>query len=365
MTANDSSLVGALVAQLFEPPVERRREASEKLFRLGKAATSAIPYLVRATKDEDNVVRFNAIAALGSTGASGQEVVQSLVDVLRAPIVDSGLRLIAAVKLGQLGPAAEAFLIDSLHHPDRVVRKVAADGLRQGRFDRALAVPHLVQLLDDSDEDVRSCAAGTLAEIGPQAFPHLERVIGTKTGDAVCHAARALLTSMPGHQPAIRALVAQLDDRDPAVRRHAAWFLQYAGPHGGAAVQRLIEALEDDDPKVRSFAAGTLGDIGLPSKGAEPALVKSLRQDAPDVRCSSAYALGELRAASPATVEALAEAAHDQYRDVQVAAILALEKIGALARAAVPSLRRALVRTADDPEMQARITESLRSIAEA
>ena len=120
MPADGDSTVEALVNQLFEPSVERRRAASEKLFRLGKKGSAAIPALVRATRDEDNVVRFNVIAALGSTGASGHEVVQSLVDVLRAPIMDSGLRGIAAVKLGQLGPAAEPFLIDSLHHPDGV-----------------------------------------------------------------------------------------------------------------------------------------------------------------------------------------------------------------------------------------------------
>jgi HEAT repeat protein len=362
---NERSLVEDLVLQLSEPSVLRRRDAADQLFRLGKDASLAIPALLRATKDEDNVVRFNAVAALGSTGASGQEVVLSLVDVLRAPIMDSGLRGIAAVKLAQLGPRAEPFLIDCLHHTDEVIRRKAADGLGQGRFDRALAIPHLVQLLDDAEEDVRSCAASSLEQIGPQAEAHLERAIAEKEGHAACYAARVILKRRPDYQAAIRALVAQLDDRDAAVRRHAAWFLQYAGPHGAGAVQRLVEALGDDDAKVRSFAAGSLGDIGLPARGAEPSLVKALRHDDADVRCSSAYALGELRAASPAAVEALALAVHDQYRDVQVAAILALEKIGALARAAAPSLRRALVRTADDPEMQARITESLRSIEQA
>ena len=161
---NERSLVEDLVLQLSEPSVLRRRDAADQLFRLGKDASLAIPALLRATKDEDNVVRFNAVAALGSAGASGQEVVLSLVDVLRAPIMDSGLRGIAAVKLAQLGPRAEPFLIDCLHHTDEVIRRKAADGLGQGRFDRALAIPHLVQLLDDAEEDVRSCAASSLEQ---------------------------------------------------------------------------------------------------------------------------------------------------------------------------------------------------------
>ena len=275
MPADCDVIMKALIEQLSEPSVQRRREASEKLFRLGKAASAAIPALLRAVKDEDNAVRFNAIAALGSTGASGHEVVQSLVDVLRAPVMDIVLRGIAAVKLGQLGTLAEPFLIQSLHHPDGAVRRKAADGLGQGRFDRTQAIPHLVQLLDDSEEDVRSCAAGSLEQIGPQAEPYLERAMEKKAGHTPCYAARAILKKRPDYQPAIRSLVARLDDRDPAVRRHAAWFLQYAGTHGGPAVQRLIEALADEDQKVRSHAAGSLGDIGLPARAAVPALVNA------------------------------------------------------------------------------------------
>jgi HEAT repeat protein len=364
VAANDNSLVDALVAQLSEPTVQRRRDASDELFRLGKEASAAIPALLRATKDEDNVVRFNAVAALGASGAGGPEVIKGLAEVLIAPNSFPTLKALAAVKLGRLGSPAEPCLLELLDNPDEIIRAHVAGALGEGAFDRAVVIPRLLRLLDDSNGDVRWSAGQILAKIGLQAVRYLEEVIEKNSGDAVCHAARALLANRPDHEPAIRALVAQLDSPDPAVRRHAAWFLQSAGPHGGPAVQRLIDALGDDDPKVRSFASWSLGDIGLPSKRAEQALVEALHDDA-DVRCSSAYALGELRAASPAAVEALALAVHDQYRDVQVAAILALEKIGALARAAAPSLRRALVRTADDPEMQARITESLRSIEEA
>ena len=142
-------------------------------------------------------MRFNAIAALGSAGASGHEVIQSLADVLCAPTMDSGLRGIAAVKLAQLGPAAEPVLIESLHHPDGVIRTKAADSLRQGRFDRTLAIPHLIQLLDDTEEDVRSSAAGSLEQIGPRAEPYLERAMQAKAGHGACYAARAFSTEGP------------------------------------------------------------------------------------------------------------------------------------------------------------------------
>jgi HEAT repeat protein len=365
MHADSDTIVDALVKQLSEPSVQRRRDASEELFRLGKEASAAIPALLLATKDEDNAVRFMAVAALGSSGAGGPEVIKGLTDVLIAPSSFPTLKALAAVKLGRIGPAAEPCLIQLLDHPDEIIRTHVAEALCDGDFDRTVIIPRLLRLLDDSSGDVRWSAARILAKIGLQAVPYLEEVIGKNSGDAVCHAARAILTNRPDHEPAMRALVTQLDNPDPTVRRHAAWFLQDAGPHGGPAVQRLIEALGDDDPKVRSFASWSLGDIGLPSKRAELAIVEALHDDDWAVRTSAAYALGEIRAASPAAIDGLARAVDDQFRDVQVASVLALEKIGALARAAAPSLRRALIRAADDPDMQARITESLQSIATA
>ena len=50
MATDDNSLVEDLVDQLSEPSVQRRREASEKLFRLAKGASAAIPALIRAQK---------------------------------------------------------------------------------------------------------------------------------------------------------------------------------------------------------------------------------------------------------------------------------------------------------------------------
>jgi HEAT repeat protein len=362
MATNDNSSVDDLVDQLFDPKAQTRRDAAQQLFRLGNVASAAVPALLQATKDDDNVVRYNAIAALGSTGASGPHVIQSLLEVLLSPVADSGLRGIAAVKLGQLGPPAEPFLIELLRHPDGVVRRKAADGLGMGKFDRSLAIPHLVKLLEDTDEDVRSCAASSLEQSGLLAEPLLEQALENGGGHTACYAARAILKRRPDHRLALHSLIAGLADRDPAVRRRAAWFLGYAGPYGGPAVQRLTEALEDEDAKVRSAAAQTMGDIGLPSKTAEPALVRSVKGLDPNLRDSSAYALGQLRAASPAAIDALAEAVHDQYWDVQVSSIQALGKIGPQARAAVPSLRRALILTAVDPEMRERIVEALRLI---
>ena len=227
---------------------------------------------------------FRATAALGSTGASGPGVIRRLLDILIDPDSFATLKGLAAVKLGQLGPTAEPLLLDLLAHPDRDIRTKAAGALGQGAFDRTQAIPNLVRLLDDDEESVRLSLAETLGRIVSQALPYLEEAVQTRTGRAVCYAADVLLTGRPDYQPAIRALVAHLDNHDSEVRRCAASFLEHAGPHGGAAVPRLVEALGDDDLKVRSFAAWSLGVIGLSAKEAEPPLVKALRDHDPVLR---------------------------------------------------------------------------------
>src|SRR5262245_26579938 len=70
--------------------------------------------------------------------------------------------------------------------------------------------------------------------------------------------------------------VAQLDSKDPALRRSAAFALGKVGLEGATAVPKLTALLDDPDPAVAETAASALGELGSWSKPALPRLLSLL-----------------------------------------------------------------------------------------
>ena len=89
--------------------------------------------------------------------------------------------------------------------------------------------------------------------------------------------------------------VADLKDKDPAVRRHAASALGGIGPEAEKAVPALIEALKDKDWSVRSRAAWALGSIGPRAEKAVPVLIQALKDKDPAVRSAAQIALKKIQ----------------------------------------------------------------------
>lgn len=86
------------------------------------------------------------------------------------------MRELAADSLWRIGKPAVPALIDSLGDPDPYVRTLAAGTLAQMGPDAAEAVPTLIILLEDESESVRQHAARALGQVGPgaeQAVPAL------------------------------------------------------------------------------------------------------------------------------------------------------------------------------------------------
>ena len=127
------------------------------------------------------------------------------------------------------------------------------------------AVPALVRILRDTDDEVRAWAAEALGEIGPEA------------------------------KVAIPALMKALGDSKGGVRLCAARALGRVGPEAKAAVPALIKALGDSDYIMRECAAGALGAIGPEAKVAVPALVKLSEDASFVVRQAAAAALKKIR----------------------------------------------------------------------
>ena len=154
------------------------------------------------------------------------------------------------------------------------------------------------------------------------------------------------------------AWVTDLSDKDPEVRRAAAFALGKIGAEGAtaAAVNGLTAALGDGDAGVRDFAASGLGDVltaaGRTGQGywkqTGPALRTALKDEQPRVRRSAAYALGAFGPGAAAARDELITAAGDPSPIVRQNAAWALGRLGKEAGADGVSQLRNLLKD-DEP----------------
>ncbi len=137
----------------------------------------------------------------------------------------------------------------------------------------------------------------------------------------------------------IDALITQLRDKDPDLRRAAAKKLAEAGPEAKPATAALIKALKDDDLFVRRFSAEALGAIEADPKAAVPSLAALLasEKERKEVQEAAAGSLGRLgsTAARP-----LIDTARDLSKDAAVRkrAVDSLGTLGPDARSTLSDL---------------------------
>ncbi len=229
----------------------KRVEGAEKLGRM--MSRQPLPDLVRLMQDPIPEVRIRAAKALGSIG--GLEAVASLLGALRDTNRWSALRI--ADILAGLGQAAVQPLLQEFPRLPPLARVPAIDIL--GRLRSPEAVPLLVSLLSDADENARARAAHSLGVVGdPRAAPELVRALEDPAWPVRAMAAKAL--GMLAGTAGIRALEAALADREWWVRSNAADALRQKGEPGHRALVRLLDG---PDAYAAQKAAWMLQEAGV------------------------------------------------------------------------------------------------------
>ena len=193
----------AVLDRLRGRELEPLQEAvMDTLGQIGYASRPALSSIARAagrSMDLDLAARRSADSILTSSDAQD---VNALIGQLRSRDISQRLRAVKA--LGNLGPAA--------------------------RF----ATPNLLDMLTDTDGDVRRAAIAAIRLIVPDAKPT---------------------------EAIVRALATDLTDPDPAIRFLAVRALARSG-QAAAAAASAIEALRNDpDPDVRRAAVDALSKI--------------------------------------------------------------------------------------------------------
>lgn len=248
-------------------------------------------------------------------------------------------------------------------------------------------VTALIRKLKSTSPTSRSDAADELAQeapTDPQVIPALIAALADKgnrglgqvfpqevnsTREAVVI---ALLKAGPSgerafDEQALPALIAGLQDTNPAVRQHTAVALGRAGIRAQAALTPLWTLATDDQTQVRGSAYAAL--LKIQPTSTLP-VAKLLTHDNPTVRAHAAEMLSRFEPFPADAIPLLTQALADEDSAVRCAAAQALIPFGTQAATAVPLLVAALKKTqlADlqkpDP-MELAPTRALAAIGEA
>lgn len=193
----------------------------------------------------------------------------------------------------------------------------------------------------------RKKAVTILGWSGPGALPALVELTGDKDDQVRAEAVDMLCLIAPNPEDAVPVLEGLLDDPDADVRVRSAlsiWRIKHSTTP--RTIDVLIEALTCKSAATQARAVQALAEIGPPAKKATPALIVLLRTNREwkaieaGITEHTAHALGKIRAkeAVPALIEVLEGPEYSAYED----AVNALGMIGPDAKAAVPALRRIL-----------------------
>jgi HEAT repeat protein len=268
-------------------------------------------------------------AATESRAAAGDKPpappsVPALVQTLNHS-ADNAARLQALTDLAVCGPQAEPALpnlLRLLRDQDDNFRLNAA--LALGKLGKP-AVPALVKLLADEDGDVRYHALSALGWVGADAgaaAPAIIKVFADSDAGLRRKAAEALGRIRPDPDATLAVLILVFDDVDETVRDAAS---AAVARFGARAVPLLLTAIEENKGVRQIQAVKALGHLGPPAKAAIPALRGLLLQG----QAGNAEAAAALAGIGRAAVPALVQGVEDEREEVRKLALGALEELGA------------------------------------
>lgn len=301
---------------------DKRLMALNLLGEIGKEQATAT--LVKATKDEDVLIRKTAANALGWIKFSNQsldyiidaflnddKVVRSQIAFVLGRIASQGIR----------SPRAVQLLIDALNDKSQQVQEKAAQAL--GMFKDADAVEPLINALNGSDM-VRNAALSSLGVLQDErAVEPLINLYKNKTSLKTLRQNILINLGLIGSTKAFQLILDTLRDKDVQIRAAAVNALGWLGNQ--QAIEPLIQALETDEVLVASQAAQSLGQLKA-YRVFELLLNKARFAKHPLIQIYSIKGLGELR--SEQAFDFLIKVLKSPYSDFRYEAAIALGKLG-------------------------------------
>ncbi|MCI0457921.1 MAG: HEAT repeat domain-containing protein [Gemmataceae bacterium] len=229
-------MISQLIEKLQAADEATRLRAAERLGALGDQAAKAVPALVATQTDGSDRVAIAANNAIRRIGAAG---IPYLLRMIRDPLAH------------EFRDDAAAF------HDEDEFRSYAADSLADIG---PSALPQLLKLIEDEDPIVREVAIEAIPRVGvaaEQALPKLAKALrDPRWAEAVAASIARIArhAAKPEEAGAFKVLLSAAKDSDVTLRRTAVSALEFMGERATAALPVLTEARQDPDQQVREAA---------------------------------------------------------------------------------------------------------------
>jgi HEAT repeat protein len=276
-----------------------------------------------------NLFSLGALSVAIASGCTEQPTPSPAAPVRPAPIVKKQDGRPKEVK-------TEADWLRAARDPDAAVRRLAVMSTKDVELKADVAVPVLIELLNDADDEVRWHTPVALTKFNAKRHPAIvpalaEALVKDRHNWVRSHAAMALSSiafdDKDAARPALPALTTAL--RDKAAQTNAAMALNNFGRDASPAAPALLEALKDRNARTNVLNALQNVDLGPDAETGVPALVECLQDDDKYVRQHAAWVLGRIGPSARAAIPDLTQALKDQNADVATAAAWALERVDA------------------------------------
>jgi len=288
---------------------QNRRKRLEH--RVRAAHDDAIVDLIALDADESARARF--IAALPRRHDERDVIATMLLEVV--PKVRGAAREGILQLLDEAGFTEQYLVRLSTRSPRH--RAIAAEVLGTMRAHSAL--PGLLRLLNDRNEELRVVAARALGKLGnPLAVqPLVDACMQGRIPPGTV--ASSIIQIGPAAGSLLQANLGSPDARVRALTAELAGILRLQ-----PAIDELCDLLNDPVVEVRRAAATSLGQLA--NEDAIPSLIRGLQDGDVSLRARACAALGQI--GSPDALESLRSACSDPEHDVRVAATRALTQTG-------------------------------------
>ncbi|MDF1662176.1 MAG: HEAT repeat domain-containing protein [Planctomycetota bacterium] len=342
-----ASLVACFTEALSDGDLDVRENAAQALARMGPAAISAVPLLIKLldAKESNGYMRYHLAQALGAIGEKTLSV-PALQKLLTTQ--DSTLKKRVKKSLAQLGVKVGSLRVTKFHsklaplylslevkgryiHRDAIL-EVARQGLA--------IVPLLLEQLKILDLSMQRLIGKTLIQIG-RADSKAVILIGNELKSSSftrrLKIMELLIDLGPRAKVVLNEVVTATNDRDAQVRWQAFECLGNLGPE---SIPALIKLLGHSDVYRQRGSAKALAVVKGDSKDLRKALIGQLNHSDDAIRGYVAKSLGTKDSRAGDVIPALIKALSDAVAKNRIAVCQALKKQGAKAKTALPILQK-------------------------
>lgn len=344
----DPAAIPPLIERLSDPCIHIRREASQTLQRYSAVAIGPLKQALRHPVED---IKQMAAETLGIIVRKlGRNVIGSLSKLARQADID--LQAVSITALGHTHSEDAIQLISPhLGSPHPGIRRIASDSLIALGY---RAIPHLMQLLNNSNEIMAFQAARTLGKLLDLVDSRAIEIFSDMLTDSPSKEMTVVALGETGNVIAIPYLMSLLTDDSWTIRRAATTAL--AG-FGEKAVKKLAGGLKSPSDELRYWCTVALAEMcPRVGGGAMKALVSVLNSSDKDSKLIAINGLEGLN--EQEAIHSLIEHLGDEFWPVRKACSNALVSLGEKAEEA---LRPAML-SSDDKDVRFWARKSIESI---